>query len=576
MKSIKYTFSIAVAALAMTSCNDIIDVNTTTQFSDSAIWSSSETADGYVMASYQMFNDQANVFNVSGNRFYDAYTDLIKSTSYDMYDHLYNKTWTETSRFGKNNGASFGIWAEAYGRIKRANLLLNQMDEYAGGFGEEWNKIRRAEVRFCRAINYFFIARVYGGVVLRTDTSGKTGGIDDGKYVEDRNRARLSEEDTWAWIIKEMQEAIEDLPEKWADDYYGRATKGMVYGFLSRVALYAHEWEIAADAADKCKEHGNYGLVDDYAQLFDCANDVANRKEIIYAIYGLKDMKTHQYDLNVRPVGDSEYYKKDIQARYVPTAELADMYEFKDGTEFSWSTYTSKHSDPYTDREPRFHATILYNGAPWDTGVQGKDRKIETFHHLTDESIKGKDYFVDYKLSDSTNGHTCTGYYLRKFLSEGSDEFITKNSWNTDIILRYAEVLLNKAEALAELDDIDGALDALNEVRERVDLPGKTKTDAPDYESFMKLLRKERCTELAGEGLRLWDLWRWRLCTEVIDGQSVHGVKIYLRASGKYRYENDVDADAGQKRIFQNRYYRLSLPASELTNNNLAVDNPGW
>lgn len=559
----------------MTSCSDIIDVNTTTQFSDVAIWSSPETADGYVMASYQAFTDHANVFSVHGNRFYDAYTDLIKSTSYDMYDHLYNKTWTETSRFGKNNGASFGIWSEAYGRIKRANLLLNQMDEYAGKFGDEWNKTRRAEVRFCRAINYYFIARVYGGFVLRTDHSGVTGGIDDGKYIEDRNRARLSEKESWAWIINEIKDAITDLPESWPEDYNGRATKGMAYGFLSRIALYAHEWSVAADAADQCKALGHYELVDNYAQLFNCSYDNDNRREIIYAIYGLKDYKTHMYDMDVRPVGDSKYYQKDIQARYVPTAELADLYEFKDGTEFNWNTYTAKHADPFTDREPRFHATILYDGAPWETSVQGADRKIETFVHLSDPDIKGTDYFVEYKLSGSTNGHTCTGYYLRKFLSEGNEEFITKNSWNTDVILRYAEVLLNKAEALAELGDIEGALIPLNEVRGRVNLPEKKITDYPDYESFMKLLRKERCVELAAEGHRLWDLWRWRLCTEVIDGQSVHGVKVVKWPSGKLRY-NTVDADAGLTRIFQNRYYYLSLPASELTNNNLAVDNPDW
>lgn len=572
MKSIRYISTIALTAAAVvltTACNDVLDVESTNQLSDQAIWSTSENADGYVMASYQCFTDHANVFASSSNRFYDAYTDLIKSTSYDQYGHLYNKTWTETTRFSKNNGASFGIWGEAYSRIKRANLLLNDMKRYGGKFGEEWNKVRRAEVRFCRAINYFFLARVYGGVVLRTDTSGNGGGLDDGKFVADRNRARITEEQTWDYIITEIQEAIADLPESWPDEYCGRATKGMAYGFLSRIALWAKRWDVAADAADQCKALGKYTLVKDYASLFDYRNDKANRAEIIYAIYGLKDIKTHNYDKVVRPVGDAKVFGIDIQSRFVPTAELVDMYEFKDGTEFNWSTYNTKHSDPYTDREPRFHATILYQNAKWE------DRTIQVYNHITDENDKGADYFVAYEQAGSTAGHTCTGYYLRKFLMEGNTEFPIKNSWNTDPILRYAEVLLNKAEALAEQGLVKEALEPLNEVRARVGLPEKKFSEISDYNKFMTVLRHERCVELAGEGHRLWDLWRWRMCTEVIDGQSVHGCRVVKRSNGGLRYEV-VDADGGAKRIFQERYYRLSLPADELTNNQLAVDNPNW
>ena len=112
-------------------------------------------------------------------------------------------------------------------------------------------------------------------------------------------------------------------------------------------------------------------------------------------------------------------------------------------------------------------------------------------------------------------------------------------------------------------------------VRARVGLPAKTVKDAPDKDSFMKILRKERICELAGEGLRYWDLRRWKIAHEVIDGQTVHGVKITRRASGSFAYAQ-VDCDGGNTRIFQQRYYYFSIPADELTNNKLCVDNPGW
>lgn len=574
----------AVAVVGMSSCNDILDVNNTTQISDEAVWNNEDAAEGYVMASYQTFGDHANLYNVA-TRFYDGYSDLMKSTSYDQYEHMYNKAYVLTNIFSKNNAGPFGVWSQAYTRIKRANLLLNDIDRYGvSRYGEEWCEIRRAEVRFCNAINYFFLARVYGGVVLRTHNSGVNGLTDDGAYPQDCNRARLSEEETYDYIISELQWAIERLPDTWVTDkygqkYVGRATKAVAYGFLSRIALYAHKWDIAVDAADKCKTLGNYSLVDNYAQLFNCEFDNENRREVIYAIYGLQKYKTNLFDQKMRPVGDAAVHSISVISELVPTAELADMYEFSDGTEFNWSTWSrttnpatgKNYTDPFSGREPRFQATILYDGAKWE----GRVINTQVGQDETDPTKRGSDYFVEYENSGSTDGHTCTGYYLRKFLMENNSDFTTENSWNTDIVLRYGEVLLNKAEAYAELGQLQDALDAINEIRARVNLPAKQLSDYPDKDAVMTLLRKERCCELAGEGLRYWDLRRWRMLGEVMDGKAMHGVKVVLRNNGALRYD-EVEVDGGAKRQFQDRYYYYSIPADELTNNTLCKDNPGW
>lgn len=570
MKSFKYIVAAGIVSLGITSCNDILDVNNTTQFSDAVIWGSANGADGYVVAAYQTFTDYSQLWNIN-TKFYDGYSDLFKSISWDAFEHLYNKSAMEETRFGKNNAGVFDCWGTAYGRIKRTNLLLNDIDRYGGKYGEDWQNIRRAEARFCNAINYWFIARVYGGAVIRTDHSGSAGLTDDGAYPEDCNRARVSEQETYDYILSELQWAADNLPEKWEDKFIGRATKGIAYGFMSRIALYGHRWDIAVEAADKCEEYGGYDLVKDYASLFDCKNDVANRKEVIYAIYGLKNVKTHEYDAAMRPFGDGAVYNLTATAygRLVPTAELADMYDFKDGKEFDWKTYKSDgHQDPYTDREPRFHATILYDGAKWE------DREIQTYVG-SGSAPDGADSWAEYKNSSSTQGHTCTGYYTRKYLQENNKTYNVDKSWNTEIVLRFAEVLLNKAEALAQLDQIDEALKPLNRVRQRVGLPDRTRTDAPDKDAFMELLRKERICELAGEGLRLWDLRRWKLAKEVIDGKMFHGVKITRRASGTKTYST-IEVDANTPRIFQDRYYYYSLPNAELTNNKLCEDNPGW
>lgn len=578
MKKINYIIISVALAVSASSCNDILNVESTTQFNEPALWSDPDVADGYVIAAYNTIADHSNLRS-NTRRFYDAYTDLYKSTSWDQFEHMYNKNLMETSKFGKNNASDFGIWSEAYSRIKRTNILINSIEEQGAKFGADWQRVRIAEARFCNAINYWFIARVYGGAVIRTPWSGVTGKTDDGQYEADCNRARATEAETYDYIIKEMKAAIEDLPLKWDESkYLGRATKGMAYGFLSRLALYAHDWETVVEAADKCKELGNYDLVANYADLFKLDKDADNRKEVIYALYGKKDITKFEFDSKMRPFGDGKVYNTSANSmgQIVPTSELADSYEFKDGTEFNWSTWSKvtdasgkRLDDPYTYREPRFHATILFNGATWEK------RTIETFVGMNKDIPDGADAFKEYVNAGSTAGHTCTGYYMRKYLMENNSEWTTKQSWVTENVLRYAEVLLNKAEALAELNRIDDALVPLNQVRKRVGLPAKTVADAPDKDSFMKILRKERICELAGEGLRYWDLRRWKIAHEVIDGQTVHGVRIARRASGSFQY-TQVDCDGGNQRIFQQRYYYFSLPADELTNNKLCLDNPDW
>ena len=567
--TIKSLIIIVAASLELSSCN-VLDINDTSSLSDQAIWSSETAADMYVTASYKTFTDVSQVGN-SRKVFCDSYSDLMKSTSYDQYTHTYNKALLQASSFSSGSAGAFECWADVYyERIRRANVLLNDIKRYGvSSFGQEWCDIRSAEARLCRAFSYYRLIRVYGGIVLRTDISGTSGGVDDGLYDADINKKRITEAESWDFVLEELKWAAEHLPATWGTDaepnkWKGRATKSTAYGLLSRMALYAGKWQIAIDAANKVKELGG-DLAKDYAKIFQVDGKQDNSKEILFALYYQEGSVTHNYDLYNRPFGDIAVHGN-AYAEHVPTAELADLYEFQDGSIFDWDTYKSEgHEDPYTDREPRFHATIMYNGCQWE------GRTIQTY-------VGGSDGFVEFTQSGSTNAHTCTGYYLRKYLQEGYSDYITKHSYQYDVVLRYAEVLLNKAEAYAQLNYDqykNEALEALNEVRNRVNLPDKTTTDAPDKESFMKLLRKERCVELAGEGFRYWDLRRWKLAENIINGQNAHGIKITKNDDSTFSYEK-VECDGGTPRIFLEKYYYFSLPTSETANNKLCENNPYW
>jgi len=571
-KKIILFLNIVALGLGMFSCTDVTNLNNTTEISDQAIWSTEEAAEMYITASYKTFTDVSQVAN-SRTTYYDSFSDLMKSTSWDQYNHPYNKALLQASAFSTGSAGCFECWSGsaddntiAYSRIRRANVLLDEINRYGvKSFGEDWCNIRRAEVRLCRAFSYYRLIRVYGGVVIRTDVSGVNGGVDDGSNPADISRARASEADSWSFVISELQWAAQYLPDSWTTEWNGRATKKTAYGLISRMALYAQQWQTAIDAAEKVKELGG-ALASDYAKVFQVDGGQDNSSEILFALYFAKGTVMHHFDEYNRPFGDDAALSTTVYGEQVPTAELSDLYEFKDGTPFDWSTYSASHTDPYTDREPRFQATVMYNGCQWE------GREIQTY-------VGGSDGYVDFTQSSSTNGHTCTGYYLRKYLQEGYKNFVTDGgSYQYDAVLRYAEVLLNKAEAYAQLDYNqyrDQALEAMNEVRNRVGLPSKTASDAPDLNSFLTLLRKERCVELAGEGFRYWDLRRWKLAESVINGQNAHGVKITKNDDGTFSYER-VACDGGTSRIFLNKYYYFSLPSSELASNKLCVNNPYW
>lgn len=560
---IKTLLSIVALGLSVFSCNDkVLDLNNTEDLSDLAVWSTESAAEAYITASYKTFTDVSQVSN-SRTQYYDSYSDLMKSTSWDSYNHAYNKALLQASSFKAGGAGAFECWSAVYTRIRRANVLLDEMRRYAvKNFGEDWCNMRRAEIRLCRAFSYYRLIRVYGGVVIRTDVSGIKGGVDDGFYPEDVHRKRATEAESWDFVIKELQWAANYLPDSWPSAWEGRATKKTAYGLISRVALFAGKWQTAIDAAEKVKELGAQ-LAPNYAKVFQ--GDQDNSMEILFTLFYQSGSVIHNYDRYNRPFGDNAMYSTAVYAEHVPTSELADLYEFADGTDFDWNTYKDKHTDPYKDREPRFHATILYNGCKWE------GREIQTY-------VNGSDGFTAFTQAASTSGHTCTGYYLRKYLQEGNTDFSVKGSSQYDAVLRYAEVLLNKAEAYAQLDYDrykTEALQALNEVRTRVKLPEKISSDAPNKDAFMKLLRKERCVELAGEGFRYWDLRRWKLAESVINGKNVHGVKITKNADNTYSYQR-VECDGGTPRIFLNKYYYFSLPTAELANNKLCEDNLYW
>ena len=231
-----------------------------------------------------------------------------------------------------------------------------------------------------------------------------------------------------------------------------------------------------------------------------------------------------------------------------------------------WSPWhgTTTETPPYKLLEPRFQASILYNGATW------KGRTIEPY-------VGGLDGWAEWRKETQPLGRTTTGYYLRKGVDENHDFAGRDASKGTQpaVILRYGEVLLNKAEACYRTNDPAGANAAVKEIRSRVGLPY---TDLSG-DDLWAAIRQERRVELAFEGLWYWDLRRWEDSAKPyptgLNGYQVHGLRIAPGAvSGQFEYSY-VSVD-DKDRNFPQKMYRFPMPSSELNSNALVEQYAEW
>lgn len=541
-----------------TGCNGFLDRTPEDKFTGDIIWGNQEALE-YNVYNFYAYLKYATEISDPGS-FTDAYSDLVKSSSWSQYNHSFNQVLLQAAVFSKESGAGpFECWTTNYTRIKRCNEFLVEAPKHYDTFGKDWLMTREAEVRFFRAMCYFQLIRLYGGVVLRTEE----GGLDQG-FVEENNpndandKPRSSEKESWALVLSDLNFAAQNLPSSWEKEQSGRITKAGAYGYLSRAALWAGEWKAAADAADSCAKYGG-ALAGSYDKVFSDQGVAENLITVTFSSSGQTGL-THRHDQFFRPIGDGPFHNNaTLYCAFGPTAEMVDEYEMADGSEFDWAV---NGSDPYTGREPRFYATVLYNDALWE------GRRIQTYSGGTDAR-------QNFKRTGAVQS-TTTGYFFRKFLTEDQQGWEKNGSSHFGIFLRYAEVLLNKAEALAQMGDLANATIELNKVRERVGLPGRA--TAASLEEFMGYIRHERIVELAGEGFRYWDLRRWRLAEDVINGQVVHGVDVTKKPDGTFSYTRiDVDDASKGTRVFPERYYYFAIPIAEETNNKLfGENNEGW
>ena len=468
------------------------------------------------------------------------------------------------------NGTIVDFWTNMYTGIAKCNYVLANMERGKSVIPEATYKQCESEVRFLRALFYSYLAELYGGVPL----------VKTPITLSEAKMKRNTKEEVVDFILTELDQCAVFLPQK-NNPTSGRATKGAAWSLASRVALYNKKWDVAINSAKKVMalEGTEYILNNSFMDLFQYAGQ--GSKEIVFSIQYLKGTNMHSM---FRLFGSRNAM---AHTNKKPSYQLSDCWECTDGKQIDESPlFDPQH--PYKNRDPRLGFTLAVSGSTY-LGFQ---------YETHGDSVMCWNYNLNPAKRvgnlEATHAYaTFTGIGWRKY-ADNLDRFAVNDCDLNTIIIRYAEVLLNYAEAKIELGSIDqSVLDAINKVRQRpsVNMPPITTTDKSELRNAV---RRERKYEFAGEGLRLFDIRRWGIAEDVMNlpvlgrmKKSYPSVAPIVNEVGTAYYTNIPIAQQGESADFKmrvvelrsfdkNRDYLWPIPYIEIETNPLIEQNPNY
>lgn len=474
------------------------------------------------------------------------------------------------------------IWTQYYAGIGRCNNLLQNMSKAKPVTNAAlYNRIE-GEARFLRAYYYGNLISLFGDVPL----------VEKNLNAKDAFLPRTPQTEVLNFIIRELDTAAIKLPVSHIGLDIGRATKTAALAFKARMALYYGKWDIAASASNEVIALGYHSLYPNYRNLFTYAGE--NSRESILSYDYKQTVRVNAISANMQARNSSGF------SGIVPTRAAADSYECIDGKTIDKSPLYSS-ADPFKNRDPRMRQALLGDGDAW-FGTGGITFNV-TFHP---DSITCQRFtptpgrIANLEVTNAFS--TYSGFLLKKYLDQ-ADLVLNTQSELGFMLIRYAEVLLTYAEAKVELNQIDASvLNAINQVRARgygvnptqtTLYPAITTTNQAELRS---IIRRERKVELVGEGLRLFDIRRWKIAEKVMSGilfgKSQNKNNYYklpvpsLDANSSVDYSSfnsllDISGNfkiMDNPRVFKPGNYLWPIPQAELdVNKNPGfVQNPGY
>ncbi|MBG6235576.1 hypothetical protein IWX76_002144 [Pedobacter sp. CAN_A7] len=539
MKFLIKIVTVFLAATVATGCKKL-DLTPTDRFSDLTFW----TVDANV---YNALNNNYSLIYNSNTFFYN------ESTSDNAYSATGDYALIASGNATSAQGIFLNDWAYYYSTIKSCNVFLANVDQNKTLPAEVISRLK-AEVRFIRAFEHFNLAKWYGDVPL----IDKDLTPDEAKVI-----GRSPKNTVMEFVISELEAAAAALPSKdqIPVNENGRITKAAALALQARVLLY--QGDRMAEVAAVCEAlmnnqtvNGQYGLVPNYSSLFSDPAINKNNNEVMLSIQYVPSIRTwgEFFDFAPRSVGGRV-------SGMSPTQELVDDYVTLNGKGIKEAGSGYVEANPYANRDPRLTATVVYDRYNW-LNADGSTKVI----YIKPGSDPNPSRLDEY--SPASQASSPTGYYWRKYFDPIALTSFTSGS-NIHLI-RYAEVLLNYAEAKQAMGQMDATVwnNTIRLLRQRA---GFTVTEAlnfPASADMTTIIRRERRAELAMEGLRTDDIRRWKIAESVLNGYA-HGAKF-----------GDAAIDNGyirvQRRTFGAKDYLWPIPSSEIGLNPNLTQNPGY
>ena len=615
LKTGMVTSLIAVFFL-LTACNDdFLDTQPLDKISSSATWSDGTLSEAFVFSVYSY---------LGYGGFEEQMQAVITDEAFFTHAGRNINTFNEGSESPSNVAWTSGTyaWRNMYSAIRQANVAIANLPE-ATFEDQNLKDMLMGEAHFLRAYYYHQLLRFYGGVPI----------IDAPYTLDDElSIARNTFAETVDFIVAELDKSASLLNGK--DMAEGRASRIAAMALKSRVLLYAasdlHEsskapsgygtdlhaysggqqarWQAAQQAAKAVlditsgyktdltepvsHEEGKANAVAISMGGKSAVADAGASSELIF----VRTLSSKYTPEDNWPLGGTHFGVNNGPNGYhnwsgnPPIQQMVDDYEMMDGSSFDWDNTTHK-ADPYANRDPRFYAHVLYDGAPWKprpSDVVAIDPYDEIQTGYYDDGNGGLINGVDTRESPIENWNgSRTRYNLRKWIDP--DPAIKENLTSHQVIpwpfIRYAEVVLNYVEASINLGQEDEARNWMNKTRFRVGMPAVT-------ESGPALLAKyinERRIELAFEEHRYHDARRWLIAPETL-GRGIEKINVtatlkpgksphvpYRHDKAVYDYTYEVQNETSiENRTWKDKMYYRPISRDEINKNELLVQNPGY
>ena len=577
-----------LCACIMSGCKkDFLDQKALTAVDETAVFKDSTKSLGMINNIYSNLGISFNAkrFNNTGM---DAACDESEPISDPtIYTYLISSGGINPSNTDK------GLWTTGYRMVRACNIFLKNRDSIpvAAATRDYWV----GQVKFLRAWYLFTLLKHYGGIPLVNDDV-----FNDGDKID---IPRSSYETCVNYITQDLDAAAALLPASYTTGNVNqiRVTKGAALAVKARLLLYAasplfnsgvraddpehlltyatadnERWKKAADAARAVIDLGVHSLyttgTTPFYTLFLQNTPVPEHVLVYWQPVSTSNNFYIENSANPSSRGTNNGY---AGVKYFPTQELVNEFDMLNGLRITdpASGYPGTGDDMYKNRDPRLTYSVHYNGSRRNMGSLG-DQAVNTY---TGVIPTGNAAVASANVDGIyTSTGTKTGYFRYKMCNNfgvgGGSELY--RPW---VLMRYAEVLLNAAEATNEYSGPTTEIyDWLKLIRSRAGITPGTNglyglKSGMTKDEMREAIRHERRVELAFEEHRYWDVRRWKIAAQTENAET-HGMEITRAADGKFSYRTIVV----RKHVFTDGMYFWPIPQSEIVKSPALIQNPGY